>query len=119
MTKIDKILLKLDEHDKKFDLINSKLEEHDKKFDQINIKLGDHDKKFDRLINTVLKNTEEISEIKQNMVYRSEFNDLVSAVDAIAIRVNKIDEDHVFVVDWLQRLDNKVEKLHKFSAVAK
>lgn len=111
MNNTDKILKELKNHSKIFAA-------HDEKLNAIENKLIDHDKQFDRLINAVLKNTEDITEIKQNMVKKDEFNNLVSSVDAMAIKVKKLVEDHVFVIDWLKRLQMQVDNKPHFSAVS-
>lgn len=101
MSKYDTIIKKLEVHDQKFLTIVKKLDIHDRKF-------LEHDKKLANISDMVLKNTSDIEIIKENMVTKDEFRNqnqnIMSQLDHITTIVNKTREDHVFVIEWLKRL---------------
>ena len=88
--KLDKIIIKLNEHDEK-------LSEHDIKFDKIFDKLTEHDKRFDKM------------EQKMN----EKFGEMSTGLDKIINELEKAREDRVFARAKDRDQDRMIEDIDK------
>lgn len=98
----DPILVKLEEHDQKFDTIIKKLTQHDQQFDLLARKLLDHDKKFDQVDSN-------IQEYK---------NEILTAIDRLSVQFKRFDEERVFTFELYKRLEKEVERIKKVLKIA-
>jgi len=73
-------------------------------------KVEEHDKKFDRLIDIVVDNGERLNRIEEVMVTKTDFRHLVGLIENLATDVKTIKEDHTFAIEWLKRLQDHVER---------
>lgn len=92
----DRIVKKLDEHGKYFDRVFVKLDEHDKQFDRVFIKLIEHD--------------DQLKEIRETMATKDDIRELKAMMENLTGIVKKIQEDHVFAVEWLKRLQTQIDR---------
>jgi erythromycin esterase-like protein len=105
--KSDQILIKLGEHDKKFEGITKKLEQHDRKFIE-------HDKKLD----VITKKLEEHDQMFGE--FRNKFSDILTGQDKIIKELETAREDRVFAIakdrEQDRRLDGLEDRTQKLEA---
>lgn len=78
------------------DRIINKLSEHDKQFDKIIVKLIEHDERMDR--------------IEANMVTKADNQRVLDLLEGIATICKRIQEDHLFAMEWIKRLQSQVDQ---------
>jgi len=109
----DKILQKLDQQDKKFEVIIGKLVEHDMKFEQQSQKLAQHDQKFEAIIGKLVEHDEKLD----NMVPRDEFHEFKAEttrrLEEIITIIKRLDQERVFLAEWIKRIEDRVARAEK------
>ncbi|MSU75452.1 MAG: hypothetical protein EXS55_02985 [Candidatus Magasanikbacteria bacterium] len=106
----EKIIQKLDEHGKYFDRVFVKLDEHDKQFDRVFVKLDEHDKQFDRVFIKLIEHDDQLKEIRESMATKDDIRELKGIMESVITIAKKIQEDHVFAVEWLKRLQTQIDR---------
>ncbi len=99
----DKILKKLNEHDKKFS-------EHDKRFDRM-------DSQFDFLAKKVLEHDERLDRIETNMVTKDEFqefrSEMLNGMDKLVNLAEKKDQELTIATHDMLHIEDRVGVLEK------
>jgi hypothetical protein len=85
----DKIIQKLQEHDKRFD-------EHDKRFDLVIGKLSEHDERLDNLVTKV-----EFQDFKDKVL---------TGQDKMMNILERLDQERIFTTAWVGRIEKEVEE---------
>ncbi len=75
----EKILQKLEQQDKKFEIIIDKLVEHDGKFEKLEEKMDDG------------------------------FRKITDTLEGIATTVSRLDQERIFTAEWVHRIEKEVE----------
>lgn len=88
----------LDEHTKQ-------LAKHDKRFEKLHENTNKSEKRFDRLVLMVLKNQEDIKEIRQTMATKKDIRGIHTVLDEILGYVKKHDQELVFMGRRIRRLE--------------
>lgn len=104
----NKILRKLEEHDKRFaehnasfDKINRKLTEHDKKF-------AKHDASFDKIIDKLLEHDQKMDAFVTKDEFYKFRNEVVTGQDKMITILQRLDEERVFTNVWIKDIEGKV-----------
>ncbi len=87
--------------------LNARIDNVEKR---LNAKIDEVEKRLDDKINKVgmevIKHTQMIEEIRKNMVTK----DIYGILDEIVRIVRKLDQERIFTIEWIERIESKVEK---------
>ncbi len=72
--------------------------------DKIIHKLAEHDDQFDKVIMKLVEHDERMDRIETNMVTKADNQRVLDILDGIAKICRNIQEDHIFGVEWIKRL---------------
>lgn len=64
----------------------------------------------DKIIEKLLEHDEQLREIRETMFTKAEGERILQAIDNLTLMVKKIHEDHVFALEWVKRLQDKVDQ---------
>ncbi len=67
--------------------------------DKVIQKLLEHDDRFERMEQKL-----------ENTATRDELREIKTILESVAVDVKKIREDHLFVLEWMKRLQDKVDQ---------
>lgn len=95
MNNEERIIEKLEEHDKRFNEHDKRFDEHDKRFDVIAQKLDEHDKRFESL------------EYKLDTLGEK----VLTSQDEILSMVRRVDQERVFTTAWVKRIEDDIRKI--------
>lgn len=102
-TKFEKIVQRLDEHDKRFDGHDKRFDEHTEQIDIIARKLADHTERFDR-----------IDEKLNGMANKDDIAKIMNVLDGVTGLIKKHDDEITVINHNHRALDRRVEVLeHK------
>ncbi|MBI5728639.1 MAG: hypothetical protein HY983_00095 [Candidatus Magasanikbacteria bacterium] len=99
----EKILKKLEGHDKQFDIVIKKLEQHDQKFAQ-------HDKQFDIVIGKLVEHDAKIDTLATKDDLSALREEMISGQDAMMTVLKRLDEERVYAHERLNKVVEKVEE---------
>lgn len=85
------------------DKIITKLAEHDEQFTKVIVKLIEHDERFER--------------IEGSMFTKEDGRKMMDILEGIATICKRIQEDHLFAIEWIKRLQTQVD--HQESEIQK
>ncbi len=104
---------KLAQHDQKFDVILGKLGEHDKKLEQHDQKFAQHDQKFEVIIGKLVDHDEQLKDLRENMMTKDDGRQIMDTLESIATTVQRLDQERIFTVGWVKRIEDRVEQTEK------
>lgn len=67
----------------------------------------------DKIIQEIMEIKEDIRSLKETSVTKDDFRELKGLVEEVVTITKKIREDHVFALEWLKRLQDKVDAQDK------
>ncbi len=104
--------------DKKFEAIDQRFDKNDevfksidKRFDQIDKRFDAQDKTIDNIAVQVVKNSEDITDIRKNMATKEELRDVIGSIEKLAKKVDDLDTERLAAIDWLKRHDKEIAKI--------
>ena len=109
--KIDRVLDKLSEHDKRFDQITQRLDKHDENFRQINGKLDQHDDNFKQIAKTLDQHGLKFGAIEQTITVK--FDQVLTGLDKISGELEKVREDQLFAQTKDGEFDKRLKVLEE------
>lgn len=63
----------------------------------------------DKIIKILLNHSEILEKMENSMLTKEDGRKMVNSLENVATICKKIQEDHVFAVEWLKRLQNRSE----------
>ena len=94
MNNEEKIIKKLEDHDKKFI-------EHDKRFDGV-------DKRLDKISNKLIEHDNRLNNIEENMATKKDLNRVINTLDEVLNITRRLDQERVFTQEWIRRIEREV-----------
>lgn len=64
----------------------------------------------DKIIEKLLEHDDQLREIRETMFTKADGERMLQAIDGLTQMVKKIHEDHVFALEWLKRLQDRVDQ---------
>lgn len=64
----------------------------------------------DKIIKEIIDLKEEVRDIREMMATKDDIRQIMSVLETLVTAVKKIQEDHVFAVEWLKRLQARVDQ---------
>ncbi|MEK7516667.1 MAG: hypothetical protein AAB562_03665 [Patescibacteria group bacterium] len=64
----------------------------------------------DKVIHKLLEHDDQFRSIRENMATRDDMRKVMDVLEGIATICKNIQEDHVFSIEWLKRIQAQVEK---------
>lgn len=110
---MDEIIKKLKDHDKRFDHVDKRLDQVDKRLDRVDKRFDQQERQIDLLAHSVLSHTERLDRIEENMVTKTDHQEVMNTLDEILKITKKKDEELTALTHNLRRTDDKVEKHDK------
>ena len=111
----DKIIKKLEDHDKKFAENGRRFDEHDKRFDEVDKKLikidkrfDEVDKQFDRVIAKIVEHDDWLDRIEENMATKQDIRDIHDTLDKLVHLAEKKDQELTFMGERVKRIETAV-----------
>ena len=121
---MDKIITKLQEHDKlfkqadkRFDQIDKRFDEHDKRFDEHDKRFDQIDKRFDHLdeqidflAKKVLNHDERLERIEDNMATKDDLREMSITLDKLVGLAVKKDQELTLIAHGMRKIEDKMEE---------
>ncbi|MBI5221228.1 MAG: hypothetical protein HY979_00275 [Candidatus Magasanikbacteria bacterium] len=98
----DKIIVKLSEHDRRF-------EEHDKRFDKIDKRFDEHDKLFDKIITKLVEHDQRFEEMATKVELSALRDEILQGQDKMMVILNRLDQESASTNFLLRKVTDKVE----------
>ncbi len=64
----------------------------------------------DLIINKLLEHEDRLKRIEENMATKDDVRRMTDLLEGIATIAKRIQEDHVFAIEWLKRLQSQYDK---------
>ena len=102
----DKILHKLNQHDKVFARHDEQFQQIDFRFEKVESRLDHHDLQFKAIINKLMDHDDRF-EVLTSVIhdFREEF---LQGQDAIMTILRRLDQERIFTTQWVKRIDDDV-----------
>lgn len=63
-----------------------------------------------KIANGIIELKEDVKEIRSQMMTQTDKHEILDAIANLTTLVKKIDDDHVFAIEWLKRLQENSDK---------
>lgn len=78
------------------------------KEDKIIKKLENHDKRLDRISKKLLEHDDSLREIKETMATKSDINRVMNSLDEVLTITRRLDQERIFTQEWIRRIEKEV-----------
>ena len=85
----------------------------DGKVSQLDGKVSQLDGKVNRITTAVVNLQGDMSDVKERMVTREQFDESLTKEDAMMVILKRFDEEHVATTAWIQRVESDVLMLKR------
>lgn len=64
----------------------------------------------DKIISKLLEHDDSFGRIERDMFTKEDGKQMIGMLEGLTTMTKKIEEDHIFSIEWLKRVQNQVEK---------
>ncbi|MBS3908906.1 MAG: hypothetical protein KGZ93_04690 [Actinobacteria bacterium] len=106
----DKIIQKLTEHDQQFEAINERFDKVDQRFEAVDQRFDKIDQRLDGISVKLFEHDQRLDQ----MVTKDEFyvfrDQVLTGQDEMIAILRRLDQEHVFVIERIKRIEEDVEE---------
>ncbi len=103
----------LSEHSKILSEQSKTLSEHSKRFDEHDKRFDEHDKRFDKIETLLLQHDERLDNIEERLDKTVTTEQFTTAYEEMITILKRLDDERVFTVEWVKRLELRVDAHEK------